>query len=59
MRMKMQVLWATRLIFALLITSVASCQNSGTKAGNTTSRDDVLDPNISFSKPGTREGATP
>ena len=54
----MQVLWAIRLIFAMLITSVAGCQNSG-KAGNTTSREDVLDPNISFSKPNTREGATP
>jgi hypothetical protein len=59
MRTKMQVLWAIRLIFAMLIMSVAGCQNSGTKTGNTTSREDVMDPNISFSKPNTREGATP
>jgi hypothetical protein len=59
MRMKMPVLWAMRLMFAMLITSLAGCQSSGAKAGNTTSRDDVMDPNISFSKPSTREGATP
>jgi hypothetical protein len=58
MRMKTQVLWATRLIFAMLITSVAGCQGSGAKAGNTTSRNDVIDPNVSFSKPSTRD-ATP
>jgi len=43
--------WGARMLFAMLILSLAACQNSGHSKSN------VLNPNTSFSEPATRAGA--
>jgi hypothetical protein len=50
--MRKQFKWAARFILAALIASFSSCQ-SGAGAGNG-SKENVTDPNTSFSNPGTR-----
>jgi hypothetical protein len=41
--------WAAGLLFAILIISLVSCQS-----GESTSKENVTDPNSSFSNPATR-----
>jgi hypothetical protein len=45
--------WAVRVLFAMSMLSLAACQSSG----GTKSKDNILDPNASFSNPATRAGA--
>ena len=54
--MRKQFKWAAPVILAALVASLASCQSSGggVKAGNSTSNEDVTDPNFSFTHPATR-----
>jgi hypothetical protein len=51
--MRKQIELSARLILAAMMISLASCQSEG-GGGNTTSKEDVTDPNTSFSKPETR-----
>jgi hypothetical protein len=47
--MREQIERAARLILVAVMISLASCQSGGS-GGNATSNQDVVDPNVSFSK---------
>jgi hypothetical protein len=49
--MRKQLNWVARFILAALIASLASCQGGGSSA-----KENVTDPNASFSSFATREG---
>jgi hypothetical protein len=52
--MSKQLDWVARLILAALIASLAACQSGG-GGGNQDAKNQVTDPNTSFSNPATRQ----
>jgi len=56
LQMRKRIERAPRLILVGVIISLASCQSGGS-GGNATSKQDVTDPNISFSKSASSKSA--